>query len=394
MAETSYKTLAGLPAATVVGEDDLLLILQSGYSYRATPRQLAEAAGIHDGAQGPQGDQGPQGIQGETGPQGPQGAQGETGPQGPQGAQGPAGEDGRGIVSILKTGTAGLVDTYTISYTDGTSSTFNVKNGADGSGGGGGTGGDLDPVDQDSTMTQAVGADSSGKLWTAPYTLPMATANRLGGVKPLAKTSEMGEAVGMDSNGRLYTNSRAYTLPVATDHALGGVQPAAKTGEMTQAVGVDSGGQLWTAPGGSGGSGALVIDMTALGGARNANDGDLYEVTLDQSTYAGLTAALAADEPVVLQFTNSFRYSLAVRGHYTDGSGMGLMLSALGAGAISGSSAYGDMGYAFGHLASSSRLLQVKVAAAAASSGVWAGTQAQYDAMAGHDSGVLYVIVG
>jgi len=43
------------------------------------------------------------------------------------------GTDGRGIVSIEKTGTSGLIDTYTITYTDGTTSTYAVKNGEDGS---------------------------------------------------------------------------------------------------------------------------------------------------------------------------------------------------------------------------------------------------------------------
>ena len=42
------------------------------------------------------------------------------------------GEPGRGITSITKTGTSGLVDTYTITYTDTTTSTFTVTNGADG----------------------------------------------------------------------------------------------------------------------------------------------------------------------------------------------------------------------------------------------------------------------
>ncbi len=37
---------------------------------------------------------------------------------------------GRGISSIQKTSTSGLVDTYTITYSDGTTSTFNVTNGA------------------------------------------------------------------------------------------------------------------------------------------------------------------------------------------------------------------------------------------------------------------------
>lgn len=50
-------------------------------------------------------------------------------------AQGPAGATGRGIKSISRTsgnGAAGTVDTYTITYTDGTKSTYQVRNGANG----------------------------------------------------------------------------------------------------------------------------------------------------------------------------------------------------------------------------------------------------------------------
>lgn len=57
------------------------------------------------------------------------------------------GNDGRGIVSIARTagnGAAGTVDTYTITYTDATTSQFTVYNGANGTGGSGsgGTGED------------------------------------------------------------------------------------------------------------------------------------------------------------------------------------------------------------------------------------------------------------
>ncbi len=48
---------------------------------------------------------------------------------------GTPGADGRGIVDVARTsgnGAAGTVDTYTITYTDGTTSTFAVHNGADG----------------------------------------------------------------------------------------------------------------------------------------------------------------------------------------------------------------------------------------------------------------------
>lgn len=38
------------------------------------------------------------------------------------------GENGRGIVSIKRTGTTGSIDTYTITYTDDTTSTFTINN--------------------------------------------------------------------------------------------------------------------------------------------------------------------------------------------------------------------------------------------------------------------------
>ena len=53
-----------------------------------------------------------------------------------KGNQGDTGATGNGIASIAKTSTSGLVDTYTITYTNGTTSTFNVTNGQDGQGAG------------------------------------------------------------------------------------------------------------------------------------------------------------------------------------------------------------------------------------------------------------------
>jgi len=45
------------------------------------------------------------------------------------GAKGDTGETGNGISSITKTGTSGLVDTYTVAYTNGNNMTFDVTNG-------------------------------------------------------------------------------------------------------------------------------------------------------------------------------------------------------------------------------------------------------------------------
>ena len=72
------------------------------------------------------GDTGATGPQGETGPQGPKG---DTGATGATGATGPKGDTGNGIASVVKTATSGLVDTYTITFTNGNTTTFTVSNG-------------------------------------------------------------------------------------------------------------------------------------------------------------------------------------------------------------------------------------------------------------------------
>lgn len=56
----------------------------------------------------------------------------EKGNTGNDGQTGPVGPTGNGISSIRKTGTDGLVDTYTITYTNGNTTTFTITNGEDG----------------------------------------------------------------------------------------------------------------------------------------------------------------------------------------------------------------------------------------------------------------------
>lgn len=57
------------------------------------------------------------------------------GAQGPQGETGQTGATGNGIATITKTGSSGLVDTYTITFTNGQSAVFTVTNGEDGTDG-------------------------------------------------------------------------------------------------------------------------------------------------------------------------------------------------------------------------------------------------------------------
>ena len=75
--------------------------------------------------------QGPQGLPGVAGAQGIPGAAGSKGDEGEKGIPG---KDGKSVTvtSVKKTGTEGAIDTYTIYFSDGSSTVFTVTNGTDG----------------------------------------------------------------------------------------------------------------------------------------------------------------------------------------------------------------------------------------------------------------------
>ena len=93
-----------------------------------------------------------------------------NGADGQDGTNGTNGTDGVGITSIEKTGTSGLVDTYTITLTNGDTETFDVTNGADGQDGTNGTNG-----------TDGVGISSITKTGTSglvdTYTITLTNGN-------------------------------------------------------------------------------------------------------------------------------------------------------------------------------------------------------------------------
>ena len=79
------------------------------------------------------------GAKGDKGDIGLTGVQGATGATGAKGDTGNTGATGNGIASVIRTsgtGAAGTTDTYTITFTDSTTTIFGVYNGADGTGAG------------------------------------------------------------------------------------------------------------------------------------------------------------------------------------------------------------------------------------------------------------------
>ena len=74
------------------------------------------------------------------------------------------------------------------------------------------------------------------------------------------------------------TGGSSYTLPIANATTLGGVKPVSKTSEMTQAVGIDSEGRLYTKPGtgGSGSGGGGLSSAYYVGATAPSDTGILW----------------------------------------------------------------------------------------------------------------------
>ena len=83
-----------------------------------------------------------------------------------------------------------------------------------------------------------------------------------------------GGTIGSSSSG---TGGSSYTLPIANATTLGGVKPVSKTSEMTQAVGIDSEGRLYTKPGtGGSGSGGGLSSAYYVGATPPSDTGILW----------------------------------------------------------------------------------------------------------------------
>ena len=145
----------------------------------------------------------------------PQGAKGDTGSTGATGAT------GNGIASISKTGTSGLVDTYTITYTNGNTATFTVTNGQDGADG---QDGSAATITVGTTTTGGAGTSASvvnsgtSSAAVLDFTIPKGDKGETGstgatgnGIVSITKTGTSGL---IDTYTITYTNGNTDTFTV------------------------------------------------------------------------------------------------------------------------------------------------------------------------------------
>ncbi len=155
------------------GEDGFSPIIRTiettdGYDIEITDINGTRTITVLNGMNGKDGMNGQDGKDGLNGQDGKDGVDGKDGAKGEKGDPGNPGATGNGIASIVKTNTSGLIDTYTITFTNGTSTTFQVTNGqngqpgADGKDGENGTNG-VDGQDGQDGYTPQRGID----YWTS-----------------------------------------------------------------------------------------------------------------------------------------------------------------------------------------------------------------------------------
>ena len=133
----------------------------------------------------------------------------------PDGAQGPS---GNGIASVTKIGTSGLVDTYQITFTDGTTFLYTVTNGQDGQGSGDMTKLAYDPTNAvaDAGGIPAYVSAHAGTTYTGEKGVVVAgttikaalmndSASSLASAN-ISTTQNRQYAVGLDSNSKLSVN--------------------------------------------------------------------------------------------------------------------------------------------------------------------------------------------
>ena len=135
--------------------------------------------------------------------------------------KGDTGATGNGIQSVSKTGTSGLVDTYTVLFTDGNSTTFTVTNGEDGVG--------IQSINKTSTSglvdTYTVTLTDSN---TTTFTVTNGANGADGvGIRSIAKTS---------TSGLVDTYTITYTDGTTSTYTVTNGQDGTGAGDMTRLV--------------------------------------------------------------------------------------------------------------------------------------------------------------
>lgn len=208
----------------------------------------------------------------QNGTPGPAGPAGPTGPIGPAGNDG---DDGNGIASITLTDSTGNVDTYTINFTNGTSTTFTITNGTPGATGQTGPAGvGIDsitgPQSANNVDTYTIHfSDGAASTFTVTNGVDGTAAAAGRGIDSVVKT---GTAGNVDTYTIYYSNNTTSTYTI-TNGAAGPVGPEGPTGPIGP-----------VGPAGNDGNGITSITLTDSTG-----NVDTYTITFTNGSTTTFT---------------------------------------------------------------------------------------------------------
>ncbi len=168
------------------------------------------------------------------------------------------------------------------------------------------------PVAKSEDMTQPVGVDGEGKLFTAPGEPSHADGTNYGTVNPVSTSPDMTQPVGVDASGKLYTapGGGSAAPPHADGTNYGTVNPVSSSPDMTQPVGVDESGKLFTKPGGDTVTKTLLYTIGDTVVAQSSSNVALIAPlsdTFDQLEFV-VASEFAGGETVSTLSTRSFIY--------------------------------------------------------------------------------------
>lgn len=273
----------------------LYVKLENGYSY------LADLSGS-EGIKGDKGEQGDQGPQGEQGIQGPQGIQGQ------QGLQGPQGEKGVGIASVVRVVDEPLRSTYCITFTDNTTTYFDVRHGADG------TSVSITSIDETEDGKANIIEFSDGKTVTIKNGLkgadgvsPKITLSKSGKIVTIytedafgadrQEISDGADGVGISKVEKTATNGKVdtYTITFTNGNTSTFTITNGKDGTSVTVSNVDE------SPASGGTSVVTFSDGKTLGvkNGTNGKDGTNYVLTeADRNQIANIVTTMLGGQPV------------------------------------------------------------------------------------------------
>lgn len=228
------------------------------------------------------------------------------GTDGKNGSDGTNGKDGRGIKSVARTsgtGAAGTTDTYTITYSDNTTSTFTVYNGKNGTNGKDGSNG-TDGVSI-SSVTQTTTSSADGGANIITVTLSDGTKSTFtvkNGSKGSSGKDGQNGSDGKDGNGiKSAVLNADYTLTLTFDNGTNYTTPSIRGANGTNGKdGTSVTVSKVTESTASGGSNVVTFSDGKTLTVKNGKDGQDYILTeADKENIAAMAAARIRDNGVI-----------------------------------------------------------------------------------------------